>query len=256
MSILQHAAEVLRCYGAGYSSLTVTEVSERLAMPKASASRLLRAMREAGMLETIGNSRQHRPGRMMLDLAGAFRHSSGLIARASEIVLALVRRFGHTGYVSLRNGREVSAVADFEGTNSLRVVSSVGRRLQADRSATGRTLLARLADSEIRALYAGQRETDALLARMAEVRARGFDFSREESTPGVDALAIAVADPAADELVALCLVYPHALATDAEREAMLTAMAEGAAGLAAAMRDTAFTQPDLRALAPLEETVP
>ncbi len=124
----------------------------------ASASRLLRAMREAGMLEVIGATRRHRPGRMMLDLAAAFRHSSGLIGRASEVVADAARRFGHTGYLSLRDGREVTAIADFEGTNSLRVVSNIGRRLPAHLSATGRSLLARLPDAQVAALYAGRPE--------------------------------------------------------------------------------------------------
>lgn len=113
MSILQNAADVLRLFGAGCSDLTVSEVAVRLDMPKANASRLLKAMRDAGMLETIGGTRHHRPGRLMLALSAAFKNSSGLIGRAGEVVSEVVRMSGHTGYVSLRAGREVTAVADF-----------------------------------------------------------------------------------------------------------------------------------------------
>ena len=144
MTVLQNASDVLRLFGSGCTDLTVSEVTTRLDMPKANASRLLKAMRDAGMLETIGDSRRHRPGRMMLDLAAAFRNSLGVIGRAGEVVAEVTRRFGHTGYVSLREGREVTAVADFPGSNDLRVVSNIGRRLTAHGSATGRTLLARL----------------------------------------------------------------------------------------------------------------
>jgi hypothetical protein len=77
MSILDNAASVLRCFGAGCPSVTVTEVTRLLGLPKTSASRLLRAMREAGMLETIGATKQHRHGRLMLDLAAAFRPPGG-----------------------------------------------------------------------------------------------------------------------------------------------------------------------------------
>ena len=141
MSILKNAADVLRLFGADCTDLTVSEVTTRLDMPKANASRLLKAMREAGMLETIGDTRRHRPGRLMLDLAAAFRRSSGLIGRASEVMSEVGLRFGHTGYITLRVGREVTAVADFPGTNALRVVSNIGRRLPAAMSATGRSLV-------------------------------------------------------------------------------------------------------------------
>jgi DNA-binding IclR family transcriptional regulator len=243
MSILDNAASVLRCFGTGCSSITVTEVTMQLGLPKASASRLLRAMREAGMLETIGATRRHRPGRVMLDLAAAFRRSSRLIEQASAVVAAATRAFGHTGYVSVREGREVTAVADFEGTNALRVVSNIGRRLPAHLSATGRTLLARLSDAQVAALYDGSPEGVRLGRVLAEVRARGYALSHQDTTPGVDAIAIAVADPASDEAVSLCLVYPHALVSAAECGAMIDALAHGAAGIAAALGDAGFVLP-------------
>lgn len=243
MTTLENAACVLRCFGAGCPSVTMTEVAARLQLPKASASRLLRAMREAGMLETIGGTRRHRPGRMMLDLAAAFRHSSRLIERASAVVAAATQQFGHTGYVSLREGREVTAVADFEGTNLLRVVSNIGRRLPAHLSATGRTLLARMADHDVAALYPDPAEAAHLSAVIADVRARGYALSLQDTTPGVDAIAIAVADPASDEAVSLCLVYPHSLVPQQERAAMIGALAKGAAGIAEALGDGDFLLP-------------
>ena len=56
MSVLNNAADVLRCFGNDCPDLTVTDVVRLLGMPKANASRLLKAMREANMLETIGDS--------------------------------------------------------------------------------------------------------------------------------------------------------------------------------------------------------
>lgn len=243
MALLDNASSVLRCFGAGCSSVTVTEIATRLALPKASASRLLRAMREAGMLETIGATKRHRPGRMMLDLAAAFRRSSRLIERAGVVVAAASRRFGHTGYVSVREGREVTAVADFEGSNALRVVSNIGRRLPAHLSATGRTLLARLPAADVATLYAGRPEAVELLALLERVRAQGYALSLQDTTPGVDGIAVAVADPASDEAVSLCLVYPHALVSPEECRTMIAALANGAAEIAEALGDRGFVLP-------------
>ncbi|HPG21685.1 MAG TPA: IclR family transcriptional regulator [Amaricoccus sp.] len=243
MTVLQNASDVLRLFGSGCSDLTVTEVTTRLGIPKANASRLLKAMRDAGMLETIGDTRRHRPGRMMLDLASAFRKSLGVIGQAGEVVAAVTERFGHTGYVSLREGREVTAVADFPGTNDLRVVSNIGRRLTAHGSATGRTLLARMSDAEVEAVYAGRPELDGLLPRLDAIRACGFAYSSQESTPGVDAIAIAVGDPATEEAVSLCIVYPHAVVGEDGRDEMLAALASGATRIARDLGDAKFVAP-------------
>ncbi|MFV0383247.1 IclR family transcriptional regulator [Paracoccus sp. (in: a-proteobacteria)] len=245
MSVLHKAGEVLRLFGAGCTDLTVTEVATRLSMPKANASRLLKAMREAGMLEAIGGSRRHRPGRMMLDLPAAFRRSSDLIGRCSVAIAQVNHRFGHTCYISVLEGREVTAVADFEGSNPLRVVSMIGRRLPAATTSTGRTLLARRPDAEIRALYPNDPGLERLLARVAQTRAEGFAYSSDESIPGVDTLAIAVGDPATDEMVSLCIVYPHAIDTPAERHEMLAALAGAAARIANELEDAGFVAPNI-----------
>ena len=169
MSILHNAAEVLRLFGTGCADLTVSEVTTRLNMPKANASRLLKSMRDAGLLETIGDTRRHRPGRLVLDLAAAFKHSSGVIGRAS-----------------------------------------------------------------------GKEGLEDLLAKLAEIRAQGFAYSSQEATPGVDAIAIAVADPVTEEAVSLCIVYPHAVVDRETRDEMLAALAAGATRIADELGDTGF----------------
>lgn len=246
MSILRNAADVLGCFGADCPHVTVSEVAQKLNMPMANASRLLKAMRDSGLLETIGDSKRHRPGRLMLDLAAAFRHSSGLIGRAGEVVAEVVRRFGHTGYVSVLNGRDVTAVADYPGSNALRVVSSLGRRLPAHLSATGRSLLARMDDEAVLRLYEGFATAKTLPARLAEVRAQGFATSEQETTPGVNAIGIAVADPLTDEAVSLCIVYPCMLVDAAGRDEMILALGEGAARIAADLGSTDFVAPRLK----------
>lgn len=249
MSVLVNAAAVLRCFGSDCAELTVTDVSTRLGLPKASASRLLKAMREAGLLETIGDSKRHRPGRLFLNITAAFRSSSMLISLAAEAVARVSAACGHTGYVSVLDGPHAMAVTDHPGTNALRVVSSLGRRLPAHAAATGRTLLARLDTTEVAQLYAGglppgppgaPHSLAALQARLAEVRARGFDTASDAAAPGVDALAVAVADPQQHEAVSLCIVFPAAVVLGPERHRILGGLIEEAAAIASATGDCGF----------------
>ncbi len=253
MTVLENAARLLKCFNSECTDLTVTDVTERLDIPKANASRLLKAMRGAGLLETIGDSKRHRPGRLLIDLGAAFRGSSTLIAMAGEVVKEVSDTCGHTGFVSIRVGNEVSGVVDFPGSNALRVAGTIGRPLPAHTTATGRSLLARLSDAEVVALLRDATfkvtprspgTIDEVLAMLTEVRACGFGASFQETTLGVDAVGIAVGDPKTGEEVSLCIVFPSQIVSDAERQAILTGLADGAADIAFKTGDTRFKKPD------------
>ena len=53
MSALEAAVSVLRRYSSTRTELTVTEVAQMLSLPKSNVSRLLRSMRDVGLLERI-----------------------------------------------------------------------------------------------------------------------------------------------------------------------------------------------------------
>ncbi|WP_323039246.1 IclR family transcriptional regulator [Gemmobacter sp.] len=251
MTVLANAAAILRCFSSDCTELTVTDVATRLDMPKANASRLMKAMREAGLLETIGDSKRHRPGRMLLDISAAFRGSSPLILMAADVVTRVSADCGHTGYVSVLLGREVTAITDTPGSNTLRVVSNIGRRLSAHAAATGRALLARLSDAEVRKLFPtglpggptnAPTEMDDLFDRLRAIRSQGYALSNAEATPGVDAISVAVSDPRSDETVALCIVFPAAVVGQDERSAILRGLMRGAAEIAARTGDPVAAQ--------------
>jgi DNA-binding IclR family transcriptional regulator len=198
-------------------------------------------MRDAELLETIGDTKRYRPGSLLINAAASYRYSSGLIERAHDVVARASKATGHTGYVSKLIGNEVVAVTDHPGSHTLRVVSGVGRRLTAHATATGRALLALKSDAEVRALFPDEivppssrapQSVDELLERLAEVRKRKASFSNQESTPGVNAVATAVRDAETGEAVALCIVYPAARGPDADRTKIETMLLEGAAEIA------------------------
>jgi DNA-binding IclR family transcriptional regulator len=249
VAILDTAADILRCFSADRHELTVTEVASLLSLPKSNVSRLLRAMRDAGLLETIGTSKRYRPGALMVELGQVYRRASSLLDRADAVVARVSAQVGHTGYVSARVGREVMALTDHPGTNVLRVASTIGRRLEAFASATGRTLLARLSDDEVRRLYpkplvppsaTAPQTIDDLLARLAQVRRDGYAESNDEANRGVGGLAVAVGDPETGEEVSLCITFPVATITKAEREVIIDGLMQGAREIAMLVGDPLF----------------
>ncbi|MCQ4159575.1 IclR family transcriptional regulator [Roseomonas sp. GC11] len=233
MTTLSTAGQVLRCFSARRQELTVTEVAELLSLPKSNVSRLLRAMREAGFLESVPDSRGYRPGILMFELGNTYRRDSALVARAHAAVGRVSRDFGHTGYVSIRDGADVIGLTFHEGSRMLRVGTPVGQRLPAFAAATGRALLARLPDEEVARLHPGPlappspnapQGMDELMQRLEAVRRDGYALAIDESNPGVGSIAVAVGNAAGSEDACLCIVYPLALVDDAERDRMIAAL--------------------------------
>ncbi|MCP8941015.1 IclR family transcriptional regulator [Alsobacter sp. SYSU M60028] len=246
MTIISTAADVLRCFSQERQELTLTDVVALRGAPKSSTSRLLRAMREAGLLETVGNSKRYRPSLLLFQLGQLYRAGSSLMARAEDLLSDVVEEAGHSGYVSIRDGREVMGLRYFAGRHALRVGTPIGRRLLAQASATGRSLLARLPDDAVRALFADEFEipsatapqtVDDLLRRLAEVRRTGLSESWDESNRGVGALAVAVADPQTEETVSLCVTYPVATITADEKRIIANRLLAGARSIATVMGD-------------------
>lgn len=246
MSILNSAADVLRCFDSHHPELGVMDVADLLGAPKSSISRLLRAMREAGLLDAVANSRRYRPGVLLMEVGQLTRMHSTLLAAAERLAAALVKRFGHTGYVSALEGREVSGLSYHQGSNLIHVGTPVGDRLPAAAAATGRALLARMSDPAVLALYAdgykpvsdrAPRDLDDLLARLQQVRDQGIAWASNETNAGIESLAAAIGNPATGEALALCLVYPTGAADPAARAAMEAAMRDGIADIARAFGD-------------------
>lgn len=246
MTTLASAAAVLRCFSAERTELTVTDVAVLLPAPKSTVSRLLRAMRDSGFVESVGATKRYRPGVMLFEAGLVYRRASSLVTRADQAVARVAAQVGHSGYVSVRDGLDVVGLLYHQGTHVLRVATPVGRRLAAFASATGRTLLARLTDAEIQQLYPklptppspnAPQNVDELLARIARVRRDGFAESNDEANRGVAAIAVAVGDPETREEVSLCVTFPTTTVTVDERQAIIHGLLSGAQEIATIFGD-------------------
>jgi DNA-binding IclR family transcriptional regulator len=248
--ILEKCAAVLRVAAAG--PLTVSGVAASLGMPKSTVSRLLAAMARSGLLEPLPGQRGFSVGAVVIGAARAGTLRRGLVDRLDEMVAEIVNRFGHTGYVSILDGAEVIAVRVREGSNALRVVTPPGTRYPAFATSTGRALLARLDDAEVRRLHpepllppcgAAPRAIGELMKRLSRVRRMGIAHAEGEANRGAGNLAVAVVDAARSQSAAACISFPSAVCDAAERAAIAEALIAGARQVGSAVGDPAWLQP-------------
>lgn len=216
MSTLENAISILRLFNSERDELTVTEAARLLNMPKSSVGRLLTNMRDLGLLDGSGRQPRYRIGPLFFEISQQYRLRSSLIEKAESVMAGLCSETGHTGYVSILQGTEVLVMRVRPGSHALRVVTPPGQRLPACETAIGRSLLARLPDERVRALYPkglsslkpnSPQSLEDLLKSLATVRRRGWAESLDEAVPGVGSTSIAIEDRVDHEMVGICLTY-------------------------------------------------
>lgn len=246
MSALSNAVTILRWLRQHGPEVGVTEVATALDLPKSTASRVLKDMAVHGLLERDAATARYRVGMLLLEVGRHYGAGQPLIEAADATMAELTRRTGHATGISLLDGVDVVVLRSRAGTRPLRVVTPPGKRGPGWATSTGRCLLARLDDADIARRFAvfprpplpaAPRSLSALMERLRQVRAVGWEAAEEESMPGVAAVSVSVADPRTDEAVALYFAFSALHVDKREQRELVTLLRESAAQLSAQFGD-------------------
>jgi IclR family transcriptional regulator, KDG regulon repressor len=250
MSALSNAASVLRLFSPERTELSVTEVARLLGMPKSSVSRLLKAMLGENLLASVAGTPRYRIGHLFFEVARMYERSSTLMDVTNTAMGALCAETRHGGYISILDGADVLPLRVFFGTETLRVVTPLGKRMPAYSTSTGRNLLARLSDGAVRSLHrkplvppsaSAPRDVDDLIRRLEQIRRGGWCEAIDEGVPGVGSVATSVADPANTETLAFCLSFPAHLVSELDRRRLAVTLTDTARRIATRFNDPFWT---------------
>lgn len=182
-------------------TMTLSELSRALGVPKSSTSAICTALELGGMIrrDDLGYSL----GRKLVELGGAFL---ARLDQVSEFYQACTESDvfrDETLRLSTSAGIDTLCLARYEGHPAIRLTTNIGDRFPSSACAQGKALLARLDDSEIERLYYGIDELPQMTARSRRTvpkllkdvrlaRARGYAIDEEESAESVVGLAVVV----------------------------------------------------------------
>ncbi|MGV9631004.1 IclR family transcriptional regulator [Streptomyces sp. NPDC003487] len=149
--------------------------------------------------------------------------------RLARVPLArLVDRTGHNAHLAVLHGREVVYVIEERAPGRPPLVTEVGVRLPAHLTASGRAVLARLPQAQVRALFPdpsafvrrnelGPASLSALRHLLTEVRRRGYATEEDEITTGFSSVAAAVLDHSAHPIAGVAVTFPGAQVDEEQR---------------------------------------
>lgn len=200
---LGKAMAVLETVALSDRPMRFTDVLAVSGQPRGTLHRQLSHLVQEGLLE-LRPDHAYVPGLRLLKLASASWARNEFRAVAAPFLEALHRQTGETVHLGVLRGREIIYLDKVESRQAVRMNSQIGNASPAYCTGVGKAALSALDDAALAALLEGQEfrrftpqtitDRTALLAELAEIRADGIAFDREEHEPGIRCVAAPVVD--------------------------------------------------------------
>lgn len=202
VQVIERAGAILRALEGHPEGRSVNEIAGAIDLPRSSVHRILKSLENEHLVSSVSDERGFRLGPALMRLASSA--SSWLAEHAHAMIVELAQDLGETVDLAVRSGDRAYFIDQVAGANRLQAISAVGLHFPLHCTANGKALLSQLADDEVVELVGSALEpltastvtdVDALIAELAETRATGLAFDREEHHDGICAVGTTIANP-------------------------------------------------------------
>ncbi|POX50966.1 IclR family transcriptional regulator [Streptomyces sp. Ru71] len=232
MSVVPAAAQVLAIlrYLAGQAGpVPAAAISRDVGVPRSTTYHLLDTLAREGFVVHLPEERRYGLGVSAFELGSGYSRQAPFERLARVPLARLVDRTGHNAHLAVLHGREVIYVIEERAPGRPPLVTEVGVRLPAHLTASGRAVLARLPQAQVRALFPdpstfvrrndlGPTSLSALRHLLTEVRRRGYATEEDEITTGFSSVAAAVLDHSAHPIAGVAVTFPGGEVDEAQRQ--------------------------------------
>jgi DNA-binding IclR family transcriptional regulator len=190
----------------------VTEVADRVALPKSTVARLLGSLQREGVVEQVPGGTRYRLGARIASLAAGVASTSSLVAVARPHLVELASALGETAGLSVPDGYQVHYIDQVDTTHQVQIREWTGTRVPMHAVSSGLVILASWPEAELerfldrpleRFTPRTMTEPAALRERLTEVRAEGFAWVHEEFAEGLNSVAAPIAGDRGDVVAAV-----------------------------------------------------
>jgi DNA-binding IclR family transcriptional regulator len=211
--------------------LRLTALAGELRLGKSTVHLLLQTLREYGMVDYAPATSTYSVGLRVFELGATAIEQGGFGARLVGAMEELARRCNESVSLGVLNAGSVLIVQRIESPEILRADIRPGTRMPLHASASGKALLATMADAEVdqllpeSSLPASARMThrhrDGLFAEIRLIRERGYAKQTEEYVEGISAVATPVFTAGGRALAALSIAGPSSRFDEVNWSALL-----------------------------------
>lgn len=178
---VERAAKILGFFTVSRPRLTLSELTTRLGMSKATAHRYAMALRQVNLLRYDPTCGEYALGPQVLVLAAAARAGLSIITVAGPLMEDLVREVNETVVLSVWDGEAPVVVRVDDGTDRvIRVSVRAGARLERFASAQGRVFCAFLPEPTVPGLTGELSRSSKLRSELGTIRQQRVEFNISE----------------------------------------------------------------------------
>lgn len=233
---IQRAFAVLSALADG--PIGVTEVADRVGLPKSTAARMLASLTREGAVEQVPGDTRYRLGGRIVSLAAGVLPPRSLVAIARPILVELASAAGEAAGLAVPDGASVHYIDQVDTAHQVQVRDWTGTRAPMHAVSSGQVFLAHLGEPALerylalpRVAFTARTLTDsaALRDRLRRVQLDGFAWVREEFAEGLNSVAAPVAGADGEIVAAAHLHGPSYRFPERGREAEIAAFVVGAA---------------------------
>jgi IclR family acetate operon transcriptional repressor len=209
---IERAFAILRALAVGPSG--VTDLADRVTLPKSTVARLLNALETEGAIEQDEAGGEYRLGPAIEEIAGGSSQGRSLIAAAQPFLVDLSERTEEASGLDILDGRQVQFIDMVESGQDVQVRDWTGEDGPAHALSAGIAILAHMNESDIQAYIDGGLEqvtartlttAEELRDRLTQARSAGYVWVYEEFADGINSVAAPVLGP--DGVVAALRVH-------------------------------------------------
>jgi DNA-binding IclR family transcriptional regulator len=181
----------------------VTEVAERVELPKSTVARLLGSLVREGVVEQVPGDTRYRLGARIVTLAAGVVPLRSMVALARPVLVELASALGEAAGLSVPDGFGVHYVDQVDTAQQVQIRDWTGTRAPMHAVSSGLVLLAALPGSTLDAFLRHplerftprtMTEPATIRARLAKVRRDGYAWVHEEFAEGLNSVAAPIAD--------------------------------------------------------------
>ena len=217
-----HTLAILRLLMTTDAPISAARIAAQLRLPRSTTYQLLKVMVDAGFVMHLKSHRTYGLGAAAYSLAQAYSTQQPLVRASTRHAQALAKLAGGSAHVSrLSSGMEVLYVLEERSATAVSLITDVGVRVAAERTASGRAMLAALPDAELKARVdaAGLgRQWQKIHTMVQQVRLRGWAEETEEVSVGQSSIAAAVLDHTGRPAAALAVTFTPGVGVDKHAE--------------------------------------
>lgn len=201
---VERALNILENVAHRRDGLTNSEISRKLAIPKSSASYILRTLERRGYLRRDAETGRYKLGLKILSLGGDAQSNLDIADVALPFMRSLVERVRLTSHLAVLDQGEAVYIEKVEAPGFFKVNTWVGRRMYLHSTSVGKALLAWLPKQELEAIVRQQgmkkrtpktiNTVSRLLADLEHVREQGYAVDDEENSLGARCLGAPIFD--------------------------------------------------------------